>query len=566
MELSSYQIVRKLATGGMAEIFLARHNSTDGFQRNLVIKRILPEFSEDPSFVQSFLDEAKLAGQLSHPNIVQIYDLGRAQQSYYIAMEYIKGFDISTMLRLCRRSASHLPVSAALRVFCDVCAGLDYAHNAKDLDGNSLGVVHRDVTPSNVIVSMEGPAKLVDFGIAKATAKGDGKTKTGTIKGKFAYLAPEQVLGKPIDRRVDVFACGIMLYELLTNSNPFRGETEYQSLQNIVNGVVDPISKKRSDTPPELDDVVKKALVRDPDQRYQSCGELMQAVELAATQAGISLSHAAVHQFLTDHETQLTEIEARRTTDPSGSVSGPSFSASASIANPDFALDDARSLTRHEAEPIIEVQERRPALVIGSVAVAVVALVAVAAVLVRGPLVANTLSVPQPPAIEVISDPPGAQVLVDGVLVTGETPLRLTDVEVGKSYNLRIMRSGFRTVSSDVKVEQEGVRTMQIALGAETRIVVPAKPLVIKPDGAQKKPTEKPVETGEGRLRVVVQPWGTVSIDGEHVGDTPFPARTLSVGTHKVTIENAELRKKVTRQVKVQKDKEIVLREDLSAD
>src|SRR3954451_9086780 len=133
MELGNYEIIKRIATGGMAEIYLARHRSTEGFQRQLVIKRILPEFSEDPGFVQSFLDEAKLAGQLNHPNIVQIYDLGRIQQTYFIAMEYIKGFDISAILRLCRRGATHLPVPAALRIFCDVCAGLDYAHSAKDL-------------------------------------------------------------------------------------------------------------------------------------------------------------------------------------------------------------------------------------------------------------------------------------------------------------------------------------------------------------------------------------------------------------------------------------------------
>src|SRR5262245_55303149 len=144
----------------MAEIYLARHKSTDGFQRNLVIKRILPEFAGNPEFVRSFLDEAKLAGQLNHPNIVQIYDLGRLESSYFIAMEYIHGFDISSLLRLCRRGKRHLPVPVALTIFRDVCSGLDYAHNARDLDGRSLGVVHRDVTPSNVIVSLDGPAKV----------------------------------------------------------------------------------------------------------------------------------------------------------------------------------------------------------------------------------------------------------------------------------------------------------------------------------------------------------------------------------------------------------------------
>jgi hypothetical protein len=276
VEQSTYHIVRKLAVGGMAEIYLARQRSVAGFERQLVVKRILPEYASDPSFVASFLNEAKLAAQLSHQNIVQIFDLGRAEGTYFLAMEYIQGTSLALVCEWLQRDPTTMPLDVALLILDDICAGLDHAHHAKDADGVALGIVHRDVTPSNVIIAESGLAKIVDFGIAKATAKNEKMTQTGTLKGKMGYFAPEQVLGEPIDKRIDVFAAGIVLYELLGKRNPFRGSTEFATLQNIVHEAPPPLG--RADVPGDLDTVIARALAKNPDERFTSCAELADAL------------------------------------------------------------------------------------------------------------------------------------------------------------------------------------------------------------------------------------------------------------------------------------------------
>ncbi len=566
MELGSYHILKKLATGGMAEIFLARHQSTEGFQRNLVIKRILSEYSDDPVFVQSFLDEAKLAGQLNHPNIVQIYDLGRIAKSYFIAMEYIQGYDLSALLRLCRREQTFLPLPVVVRIFCDVCSGLDYAHNACDIDGHTLGVVHRDVTPSNVIVSVDGPSKLVDFGIAKATAKGDGKTKTGTIKGKFAYLAPEQVLSQPIDRRVDVFAAGIMLYELLTNNNPFRGETEYQSLQNVVAGQIPRVASLRPEIPRGFDDIIIKALMRDPNERYPSCAMLMGATEIVADNAGITAHHSDVQDYLQQYETELTALNAKSDDDAS-EVSGEVLDAGARVTG--VELFGEGMVLRTEAED--QKRARRPWGIYLLLTLLVVIGAAGLVVLRERGKLASTVAAPQETALEIVTDPAGASVLIDGVLRTGETPLRLRDVSLGVRYEVRVVKKNYRPYSGQVTLEQAGLRTIQLALAAapKPRAAATPAPKEVKkeePPPPKAPPPPTPVSTEPGKLRIMVQPWATVEIDGEKIGDTPFPARVLSPGKHKVVLTNADLNRRVVRTIHVESGKETVLREDLSRD
>ena len=229
----NYRLQRRLARGGMAEVFLARLIGVEGFERRVAIKRILPHLSESDEFRAMFLDEARLAAQLTHPNIVHIYDFGKADDYYFIAMEYVDGVDIGRLIR--RAKERPVPFEVAARIFADVCAGLHFAHNASDPMGRKLDVVHRDVTPQNVLVSWDGVVKLVDFGIAKA-AFAAGRTRPGVVKGKYAYMSPEQVEGRSLDGRSDLFAAGICLYELVTGVPLFRRDDVTASMREIRDG------------------------------------------------------------------------------------------------------------------------------------------------------------------------------------------------------------------------------------------------------------------------------------------------------------------------------------------
>src|SRR5438067_12165066 len=245
----SYRLQRRLARGGMAEVFLARLVGVEGFERRVAIKRILPHLSDSEEFRAMFLDEARLAAQLTHPNIVHIYDFGKVDDYYFIAMEYVDGVDIGRIIR--RAKERPVPFELAARILADTCAGLDFAHKAVDAVGRKLDVVHRDVTPQNVLVTYDGAVKLVDFGIAKAQFAA-GRTRPGVVKGKYAYMSPEQVEGRSLDGRSDVFSAGICLYELITGLPLVRRDDIVASMREIRDGKPIVPDKHRSDVPDGL--------------------------------------------------------------------------------------------------------------------------------------------------------------------------------------------------------------------------------------------------------------------------------------------------------------------------
>ena len=268
-----YQLLEQLARGGMAEVFKAKAHGVEGFEKILVIKRILPELSQNPRFVEMFINEAKIAVTLSHANIVQVFDLGQAQNTYFIAMEYVSGMDLATVLKLAHKAGRRLSPELAVFIVSELVKGLDYAHRRRDADSHPLNLVHRDVSPQNVLLSNEGEVKLTDFGIAKARTVAQAVTDVGIVKGKYAYMAPEQILGKSVDARADVFAAGVLLYEALAGVNPFQTGSNYDTLQRIRSGDVAPIESLVG-VPAEVARVVHTAMIWDPAQRYPSAGHL----------------------------------------------------------------------------------------------------------------------------------------------------------------------------------------------------------------------------------------------------------------------------------------------------
>jgi serine/threonine protein kinase len=268
-----YYLLERINVGGMAEVFKAKTFGVEGFERLLAVKRILPNIAEDEEFITMFIDEAKIAVQLQHANIAQIFDLGKVDESFFIALEFVHGRDLRSIFDRMRNKGDSLPIAMACYVTMQVCEGLDYAHNKRDAQGRELNLVHRDISPQNVLIGYEGEVKLIDFGIAKAAGKAS-KTQAGILKGKFGYMSPEQVRGLPIDKRSDIFAVGIVLYELLTGERLFIGESDFSTLEKVRNVEIMPPSSYNKKIPQELERVVLKALARDPDDRYANAIDL----------------------------------------------------------------------------------------------------------------------------------------------------------------------------------------------------------------------------------------------------------------------------------------------------
>src|SRR5262245_45555032 len=277
-QFGKYFLVRKLAEGGMAEIFLAKLVGAEGFERDVVIKRMLKHLSAVNDFVNMFLDEAKLAARLVHPNVIQINELGVADGCYFICMEYLPGEDFSTVIRTAGRKREYVPLAVVARVMADAAHGLAYAHDFTDATGKAMGIVHRDISPSNIYVTYQGQVKVLDFGIAKAESRLT-TTTAGVVKGKYMYMAPEQAKGVKVDRRADVFSLGVSLYEALTHYRPFSRENDLAILNAVLKCDFKPPRELRKDLPQELEAIILKAMAAKPEDRYQTAAAMAADLE-----------------------------------------------------------------------------------------------------------------------------------------------------------------------------------------------------------------------------------------------------------------------------------------------
>jgi serine/threonine-protein kinase len=275
-----YALTRKLSQGGMAEIYLARQSGIENFEKQVVVKIVLPQLSEDDSYEDMLLNEARMAARLNHPNVVQILDLGKLDGRFFIAMEYLEGENLLSIIQRSIRSGYALPVGFVCRVIADVLGGLDYAHSQVGPDGRSLGIIHRDISPPNVIVTYAGTTKLVDFGIAKATHSVSTEvTSAGQFKGKLSYMSPEQVRRQPLDARTDVFSTGVLLWELVTRKRLFRRTGDLETVRAVLEHEVPPASSINPDCPPELDQIIARALQRPVHGRYPTARAMRKALE-----------------------------------------------------------------------------------------------------------------------------------------------------------------------------------------------------------------------------------------------------------------------------------------------
>jgi serine/threonine protein kinase len=511
-QFGKYLLLKRLAVGGMAEIWLAKQVGVQGFEKLVVVKRILDQFVSEREFVQMFLDEARLAASLNHPNVVQIYDLGQEGASFYIAMEFIAGHDLLAILRKCKNSQGKLPPPIAARLVAGACDGLHYAHTRKDNAGQALNIVHRDVSPSNILVTYEGGVKVVDFGIAKAESQST-KTEGGKLKGKFSYMSPEQIRAMPLDARSDVFALGIVLYEILVGRRLFKRENELAIMSDILEGEVRPPSELRPDIPKALDEIVLKALEKDRRKRYGSAQELQLALEkyLASTPeppTSVQVSQFMMRLFAQEYTAYQALLRELPTAQPEQLVQIIEQGHSTGNSQVSGFTTDPKGRpvaegTQSELEAV-----RRPTRRKGLVA----AVAGVAALALVGLLTFTLTRSSEPPVpveghLTVESDPPGASVVVDGVLFKVQTPGTLQMLALDKDLQVRVEKEGHEPREVTVRLSRQA----------------PSKTISVLLPAAQARP---------GTIELTTEPPGaSVVLDGKpQPGVTPLTLAEVSSG------------------------------------
>jgi serine/threonine-protein kinase len=295
--LGRYEILMPVAKGGMAAVWAARLVGSRGFQKVVAIKTILPGLSDDVDFEAMLLDEARLAARIRHPHVVEIVDLGEEDEWLYLVMGWVDGETLFTLNKRAKQRGG-IPLPILLRILSSACAGLEAAHELRDDKGQLVGLVHRDISPQNIMISFDGIVKIVDFGVAKAAGRSHETRVGGVMKGKVPYLSPEQLEGRKIDRRADLFSLGILAYVMVSGRHPFKGETDAKTMENICARAPVPLRDLVPDVNPELEAIVLRALEKDPDARWPSCAEMQRALDQTASKLGTSVTDGDVARFV----------------------------------------------------------------------------------------------------------------------------------------------------------------------------------------------------------------------------------------------------------------------------
>lgn len=472
----------------MAEIFLALQRSVAGFEKLVVIKRILPLMNADKAFIDMLLHEARIAATLSHPNIVQTFDVGQVDELYYIAMEHIHGEDIRTIVRQMKaKGVPGLPLEHALAIIIGQCSGLAYAHEKRDLNGQHLGIVHRDVSPQNLVVTFSGDVKIVDFGIAKSGVQIDDTT-SGQVKGKIPYMAPEQASGDGVDWRSDIFATGVMLFELTTGRRLFKGPSEYETLKIICEKEYPRPSQVRGGYPLRLERIVMKALAKRREDRYQSAREMQADLEDFVRDERIPVSQIALAEWmerlfadkLAAQKEALQDI--KHLADVIASEQPSPLSALAPIeADPapsapsspfDLPTGPASSTTITDASFALPKRKSNPTLYVGLGAIALVTAIAIGVALrpsstprpelelARGPSAAAALvDETSRGRLRIGSEPPGAAIWINGDLRSETTPATIERLPIGAKLEIKLTKEGYSPFKQDITIAEAGPAT-----------------------------------------------------------------------------------------------------------
>jgi TonB family protein len=488
-----YELLEKIASGGMADLFRARRTGVEGFQKIVAIKKILPHIADNDEFITMFADEAKLAAQLNHPNIVHIYDLGKIQAGgYFIAMEYVEGTDLKTILRSGREVNLPLPVPLAAYVAGKVASALDYAHRRRDGKGEELHIVHRDVSPQNILISHEGEIKLCDFGIAKADRK-VSQTESGSLKGKLQYMSPEQAWGKPIDHRSDLFSLGSVLHEMLTGERLFQGDSDLVVLELVRKAEVEPPSRVNPEVSPALDAVVLKALAREPENRYATGSEMLRDLE-SVPYSYLPAPGAADLAIYLDRLRDAVAAAAVRAARKDAPVAAPGLwqespsEAAAEPVAPEAGVFGSFSAARIESE-----KKGRTPLYIGMAAVVAIGVLLAVLLTRKGPAAAPANAVTPGPA------PTAAPVAAD------LTPAALVPTPDQRTVEQEIQRelAAKRLEAKNQKALETSARLTALPKPAAVPTAVAAR---VEPTSAPPVPTSPPPEPTQFALAPPLAP------------------------------------------------------------
>lgn len=552
-----YTLLRRLALGGMAELFLALQRSVAGFEKLVVVKRVLPELASDEAFVAMLLQEARIAATLTHPNIAQVYDVGHAEGRYFIAMEHVHGEDLRSIVRqMKKKEVRSFPLEHTIAIVLGCCKGLAYAHDQRDLDGNELGIVHRDVSPQNVLVTFTGDVKLVDFGIAKAAT--GAEEKPGKLKGKVPYMSPEQAQGLELDRRSDIFSLGVMLFELTTGKRLFRGDSDPETLRTIVEGNYPTPRSLNPNIPERLEQIILRSLEPSRERRYPTAHDMQVDLEafIRDTQMPVSpLSLGEWMRTLFDDKLaqqkqmlqegrQLAEVLAAQASDEltmgGASLSGVSIVRERENKTPWVLLGvvllvaalaavgtwllwpkaptgpGVLALTSEPPGAAIWIdgarrEERTPAVIsslpVGTYEVKLTAegfvpFVQTVELTTQTPQVEISGALERPTAdaygvVRVTTSPLGAQVLFDGRAVEGATPLTIPEIQPGTEHTLAITLDGYQTVTQTLllragQVEDVNVTLERTPLGPDEALLV----VITDPTSARLVHQGRTYETG----------------------------------------------------------------------
>jgi serine/threonine-protein kinase len=516
-----YTLIRRLATGGMAELFLAIQKSVAGFEKLIVIKRILPILNQDRAFIEMLLHEARVAATMSHPNIVQIFDVGAVDGSYFIAMEHVHGEDLRSIVRQMRKSqVLEFPLEHALSIVLGVCAGLSYAHEKRDLDGTPLNIVHRDISPQNVVVTFTGDVKIVDFGIAKSdTNLQEHATRSGKLKGKIPYMSPEQARGEPIDWRTDIFATGVMLFELTTGKRLFKGASEYETLRLICDRDYPSPSQVRFGYPRELEAIVMRALAKDRQHRWQSAREFQGALEEFVRRERLGVSTIALSQFM------QSLFEEKLATQKEALLQGKQLADIIALQAPDGPADSATNVDTQGSTTSTPAMrslaslpspKSRSGLIAGAIGMAAALSAAVGAVWWvkhREPSAASQSAAESRGALAIASDPPGAAIFINGERRPEKTPASIGKLALGVPYLVALSKDGFQETSQTVTLSDQqpsgavsmGLQRATLTIDVGLNPPVPAATVVLDNKPYPSTTVDK-VTAGESHQLVVQAP------------------------------------------------------------
>ncbi len=600
-----YLLLERIALGGMAELHLAKVQGAAGFERTCVVKRVLPHLAVDEGFVRMFLDEARISAQLHHPGITQVFDLGREGDDYFLAMEYLAGEDVLSISRQAKTRGLEIPVEVAAKIIASAAEALHYAHEYVDDSGRRLGIVHRDVSPSNLVVTYQGAVKVLDFGIARAEERLHSTvTQAGTIKGKAGYVAPEMYKGQPVDRRADVWALGVTLYEMLTGARLFDGDRSDEVAAKVLQAPIVPPSEKRPGIPPELDAATLRALERDPDKRFATAEELRAALERFLADRTYVPQTVQLSQFLRtlfgEERAQSRLRRGQHTAPPpvSGGTEqlrevGATTEVNAGTpGGGDFdvgptRLDRARSGPDHAAVTHVRRTARLPLAVAGAVVVGATVTWAIISsgagerspVAPSGPPVATlevdagaTLPVATGPTVDAGESAPADPSPLDAGTPATVDPLPTATPHSRPKTKERV-EPGVLSVTANAPANLWIDGQPRGALPLSKFKVAPGSHLlkVANPSLGLLKTQRLVVEAGKtatwafefgkGKLNITVKPWADVFIDDAPAGQTPLAARDLWEGQHRVKLVGPGGEKQLV--VQIEPGKTTVLRETL---